>query len=573
MCKAVSNLGLAASTVDFDGISEDREPVSEAKIMSGAFEKQTATHSLWRSNRSVPSSSQFIQVVTSVLKKDARALPPEEALLLQPQDEAISARFFYRNFSGCRLPANLFDRDGKRQIHNVASENEEGFPPVIRMPEQSASGCAFVVEEDKLYFLYDRMERWADAPDHVAFVAVRLDPERIAALAMQGGDTRFAPSEYLLLAHLLTGLDLKTAAEILGASYDTKRKQIQIILDKLDAKTQTALLRTLSLEITGAVLDEILPQQNQSRETALIKRQFGRDVIAHNIAIGDGPDIPVWEFGARRGQPVLYFHSMLAPIVFHDEMVELLKAHDLRWVIVPRHFLELDGRGDIQARLHRLTHALAETVEYLFDAPLICVAESAGVPWAVHFAKQNPDLVSRLVLAATPQAVQPVETSDSSTLFAEMSQRLRRDERIITGLTQIYNTFSRVPALAQKGLAHMYRKSPADSACLDSLFQKPHLAEWLRLIANHATFASIDELKNLQRDWLSDLKMMSCEMMFFHGEEDPISPVGDIRAIAEHFPEARFHTIENAGHLVLSQHFGSLLSQMTATDGSPELSS
>ncbi|PZX04727.1 alpha/beta fold hydrolase [Celeribacter halophilus] len=514
------------------------------------------------------SSSQFIQVVTSVLKKDALALPSEEALLLQPQDEALSARFFYRNFSGCRLPANLFDQQGKRQVHNVAAESGDDFPPVIRMPEQSASGCAFVVEEARLYFLYDRMERWADAPDHVALVAVRLDPERIAALAMQGEAARLAPSEYLLLGHLLTGLDLKSAAATLGASYDTKRKQIQIILDKLGAKTQTALLRALSLEITGAVLDEILPQQTQSRETALIKRQFGRDVIAHNIAIGDGPDIPVWEFGARRGQPVLYFHSMLAPTVFHDEMVNLLKAHDLRWVIVPRHFLELDGRGDIQARLHRLTDALAETVDYLFDAPLICVAESAGVPWAVHFAKQNPDLVSRLVLAATPQVSHPVEPTDNSTIFVEMSQRLRRDERIITGLTQIYNAFSRVPALAQKGLAHMYRKSPADSACLDSLFQKPHLAEWLRLIANHATFASIDELKNLQRDWLSDLKATSCETLFFHGEEDPISPIEDIQAIAENLPEARFHIVENAGHLVLSQHFGSLLAQMLEADAS-----
>jgi pimeloyl-ACP methyl ester carboxylesterase/DNA-binding CsgD family transcriptional regulator len=514
----------------------------------------------------VTSPSQFVQILTSALKKDAVALHAEDALLLQPEDEAVSERFFYQNFSGCRLPANLIDRRGKRQIHSVTTEVEKEFPPVIRMPEQSASGCAFVVEEDKLYFLYDRMERWADAPDHVALVAVRLDPERIAALAMQGGDTRFAPSEYLLLAHLLTGLDLKAAAELLGASYDTKRKQIQIILDKLGAKTQTALLRTLSLEITGAVLDEILPQQERSIETALVKRQFGRNVITHNISIGDGPDIPIWEFGARRGRPVLYFHSMLAPIVFHDEMVDLLKAHDLRWLIVPRHFLELDGRGDIQARLNQLTDALVETVEYLFNEPLICLAESAGVPWAVHFAKHNPDLVSRLVLAATPQVAQPVETSDSSTLFVEMSQRLRRDERIITGLTQIYNAFSRVPALAQKGLAHMYRKSPADSACLDSLFQKPHLAEWLRLIANHATFASVDELKNLQRDWLSDLKATSCEKIFFHGEEDPISPIEDIRAIAKHLPEAHFHTVENAGHLVLSQHFGALLSQIAATD-------
>jgi pimeloyl-ACP methyl ester carboxylesterase/DNA-binding CsgD family transcriptional regulator len=515
---------------------------------------------------SVPSPTQFIQVLTTVLKKDPMVLPSEDALLLQPQDEASSERFFYRKFSNCRLPANLYDRLGKRQIDSLVSHVGDDFPSVMRMPQSSASGCAFVVSDDVLYFLYDRMERWSDVPAHVAFIAVRIDPERIAALATYGGEVRLTPSEYLMLSHLLTGLDLKATAAFLGTSYDTKRKQSQVILDKLGAKTQTDLLTKLSLEITAAVLDEILPLQDRNLEAALVKRQFGKDVIVTTISVGDGPDIPVWEFGARRGRPVLYFHSMLAPIVFHDEMISLLKAQNLRWLIVPRHFLEIDDRFDVQTRLNKFTYALAETVEHLSDEPVICIAESAGVPWAAHFTRHNPHMVSQLVLAATPQLVQMVEQPKKSTIFIEVSQRLRRDERVIAGLTQVYNAISRVPVLAQKGLLHMYRKSVADTASLDTLFQKPHLSEWLRLIANHATLASVDELTNLQRNWLGDLKKITCQVTFIHGTEDPISPIHDIETIAQTLPDASFHAIENAGHLVLTQHFKPLIKQVTNTD-------
>src|SRR5690606_21458917 len=112
----------------------------------------------------------------------------------------------------------------------------------------------------------------------------------------------------------------------------------------------------------------------------------------------EGLEIPVWEFGARRGRPVLYFHSMLAPVVLQDEMIETLKRLGLRWIVVPRHFLGLDGVLDAQMRLERLTRALAETMDYLTDEPLICLGESAGVPWAAHFARHNPTLVARLVL-------------------------------------------------------------------------------------------------------------------------------------------------------------------------------
>lgn len=507
------------------------------------------------------SPSQFIQALTSTLKKTPVAFPSEDAILIQSESEGQSERFFFRNFSECRLPANLYDSEGRRQINTVIPGSGTEFPQHMRMTGQSASGCAFVVVDEKLFFLYDRVERWLSVPDQVAFVAVHLDAEHLAALAWETVDVRLTPSEYVLLSHLLSGLDLQAAASAVDASYDTKRKQIRVVLEKFGAKTQTALLRTLSLEITSAVLDEILPAQQHSPETVLLKKQFGRNVVVSRLTIGDNTEIPVWEFGARRGRPVLFFHSMLSPILLPEELVDVLKAHDLRWLIVPRHFLEHTHAADPQMSLIRFSRALAETVTYLTDEPVLCVAESAGVTWALHFARHHPDLVSRLVMCGAPQSL--YGTPHSQTIFAELSLRLRRDPRVLVGLTQVYNALCRVPTFAQKGLGHLFRKSPADIACLETLFERAYLGDWVQLIANHATLTSMDEMTTLQRDWISDLRQIQCPLSFVHGAEDPISPIEDVVEIAENVPEAAFVKIENAGHLVLSTHFRSLIGQLT----------
>lgn len=510
------------------------------------------------------SPSQFIQTIATALKKAPFALPSEDSILLSPEQHAQSERFFYRHFARCRLPVNIYDMEGTPQINAFAPDYEQVFPAQLRMPHQSLSGCAFTVIKDQLYFLYDRVERWPDAPDHIAFFAVHLDASHLASLSDTELNIALAPSEYVLLAYLLSGKDLQAAATAVGASYDTKRKQVRTVLEKFGAKSQTALLRSLSLDITAAVLDELLPIQDRRPESDQIKRQFGREVVVNHLTIGENDEIPIWEFGARRGQPVLYFHSMLSPVLFDDELVRTLKAQKLRMLLIPRHFLSFAHQAEADIRMSRFSNALSEIVDYLTDEPILCLAESAGVPWAAHFARHHPDHVSKLVLCSTPQLFKAVKDSAAPTIFVEMSQRLRSDARVLVGLTQVYNALSRVPAFAQKGLAHLFRKSASDIANLDTLFARAHLADWLRLIANHATLASIDEMISLQRDWRTDLLGTRCPVVMIHGREDPISPIDDAADIAKDIPEAQFETVENAGHLLFSQAAHRVLSHLVA---------
>lgn len=510
--------------------------------------------------------SQIVETLNSTLPApQAAGLPPAELLLSRSDRESESERFFHRHVARCGFPANLYDRGGQRQVEPFlpTDAEAEAFPAAMPMPRDSASGCAFVVAEGWLHLLYDRLEQWPDAPAHLGFVAVRIGPDQLR----DPGD-RMAPgpalsnSEYRLLAHLLAGHSLKSAAVALGASYDTKRKQVQVVLDKFGAESQTALLRALTLRITAQVLDALLPGRQRRHEAALVKRQFGADVMVNAITLGDGTELPLWEFGARGGRPVLHFHNMLAPVLFRDDMADVLRQHGLRWLVVPRHFLEGASPADPDRRMTQLTRGLAETLGHLTDMPLICLGESAGVSWAAHFARHNPAMVDHVLLMATPQ---PVSGADRQpTIYAEVSDRLRRNARVTAGLARVYNALARVPALARKGLRHLYRHSPPDMATLDALTRDTHFFDWLRLIADGAAHSSMDEMRALQRNWPADLRALDCPLTFMHGADDPISPADEIEALAGGLDGAGFLRIENAGHFVASQHFPALAAHAAA---------
>jgi len=496
-------------------------------------------------------------------ERQSVSLGSETELLKRSGQEAEYERFLHWGFSRVSFPINLYDHSGTRLIAGLLDDHDDILPAQIAPPPARAAGSHFVVVEDRLFFLFDKLDRWQGAPDQIAFIAVELERERVHSLSGTGEDTTpLTKSEFLLLAYLLSGLDLRAAAEAIGASYDTKRKQVQVLLSKLNSKSQSALVRRLSIEITSRLLDEILPHPERDKETALVKRQFGRDVVVNNITVGEGIEVPLWDFGARNGQPILYFHSMLCPTVFQDDFSEQLKAHNLRWMVVPRHFLGFAGSQSAEQRMARISEAIRATLDYLCDQPLICLGESAGVSWALHFSRQNADIVDHLMLLSTPQPSHVWELNKSHSIYSELSLRLKRSPHVIAGLARVYNALARSPSFAQKGLEHLHRNAPADLAEIERLFCYDSFAEWLRHIANEASMSSMDEFHNLNRNWVADLAHITCEISFLHGAQDPFFPASDIKTLAGTLSNAQFELLEDAGHLAIGRKFSKIVGQL-----------
>jgi pimeloyl-ACP methyl ester carboxylesterase len=479
------------------------------------------------------------------------------ASLALPEHQLFCDRFFYDAFGDCALSVMIYCDRGERLVHPLNASESSRFPDKIATLAARSHGPGFVMSDAGLVYVYDRLDRWTLMPDYVAFVAIIVERDWFATCT--GLD--LTSSEFELVGLLLSGHDLTSAAAHVGARYDTKRKQVRLILEKAEVSGQPALLRELVLALSSHIFNDLFQPGQGRPEVDLARQVYGHGVVIHSISLGASLDIPVWEFGARRGQPILYFHSMLAPIMFTKDLVAQLEKHNLRLLMIPRHFFRSKkGAGTAQ---RQILQAACEIVDYFCEEPVICMGESAGCAWAAQFTLQYPDLVSEVVFVATPQAIRledAVRTLSSTvSLLTEISTRIRQDERVIAGLTRVYNAIARVPSLARRSLDFMLRQAPSDLASIDTAFSSLALGEWVRLIANKAARASIDEVAHLHSDWVKNLQQLSRPMRFFHGAEDTLCPIEDAKAMACDLRNAQFTTFQGAGHLVLGQRLDAIL--------------
>ncbi|WP_284264462.1 alpha/beta fold hydrolase [Roseicyclus amphidinii] len=467
-------------------------------------------------------------------------------------------RFFLQTFGQCQFPLALYDAQGGLLFSGSSGGD---FPKRLSPQENAPTGCGFTMAGGCLYFTLQTARRWPHAPRDIAFVAVRIASDGFPMSGVIPAAGALTDSELELLCHLIAGSDLKTAAEQTGASYDTKRKQVQKILQKLGHRSQGDMLRLLSVSLTARLVEELVAHLPADAETALAQGHYGPSLVVTRVNSGSGLEVPVWDIGPRDGAPIVYFHSMLAPVIFHDQLPEALHAHDLRFLMVPRHFMDINEVSNSRARQKHIIDAVASALSYLTSRPFICIGDSAGCSWAVQFACNHPDMVSELHLVATPQSSVGVQPP---TLFTDVSSRIKASERVVYSLTRIYNLISRSPVFSRRALGYMYRGSPSDLATLDEAFSQYRLSEWLTLIASGARHSSIDEVVSLQGDWVRGLFDTPAPVTFWHGTQDPICPVEDVRALARRLPGARMRVIDSAGHFLSSQQIDALLFALSA---------
>ncbi|AJY44618.1 alpha/beta fold hydrolase [Martelella endophytica] len=451
------------------------------------------------------------------------------------------------------LPGAILDTEGQKLVDIGDAET---LPALFTLPPENDEGIAFAGTGRRLVILINLRRSWPGAPEGVGWLALMLDR---AFIGKTTGAT-LTNSEYELLSCLLVGLELKEAAARLDASYDTKRKQLQIIFQKMEVTSQAALTRTVSIRLMSHFIESFGRRQHVPAEITLLRRQYGRDVLIHAVALENGTQLPVWEFGDRRGKPCLFFHPLLSPTVLSDDKIGLLRENGLRWLVVPRFFAPgtAEATADPLRALEDHADALADYVAHFVGAPVTCVATSAGVSWAVFFAKRYPTLVERLVIAAAPfpSSLAPETAGDS--LQAALAGALRQRPGVLAALVRAFAPIARSQKLAFRAYRHAYRNAPADLRTIASYAEHGHALEWLKLIADRASASVVTDLAVNHRDWLADAADLSLPITLLQGEEDTMCPPAIMRHVAAGLPTARLKVVPDAGHHLAVSHFSLL---------------
>ncbi|WP_174804290.1 alpha/beta fold hydrolase [Martelella limonii] len=476
--------------------------------------------------------------------------------------------FFYKTLPPFDLPVCLLNCDGTV----VLSDGEtDALPKRFDLPPRDEQGFAFREHEGVLQVVLAVRHYWPQAPDGAEWLAIAADRaffERQAPLDV----ARLTASEYQLIAQLLAGYELKEAAERLGASYDTKRKQLQVVFQKFDVTNQAALARSISASLMSYLIATFSGARDHSPERKLLFRHFAGKVTMHSVTLQNGAELPIWEFGDRRGKPCLFFHGLLSPTLYCDDKVDILRRHGLRFLVAPRFFIEGFDHSDPLRFLETYTEALAEMVRHLIGGPVTCVAVNSGVSWATHFATRHPDLVKSLVIAGAPFPPSIAAPASERSMQAALASAVRQRPIVIGAIVKAYAALARSPALAARAYRHAYRESPADLAVIDQSIKAGWALSWLRLIGERSSASVVADLAVNQRGWDQDIGALLMPILFLQGADDKMSPPAPIAALAETNPNADCRIIPEVGHHLAASRF-ELLAGTLAEDADIEESS
>ncbi len=272
-----------------------------------------------------------------------------------------------------------------------------------------------------------------------------------------------------------------------------------------------------------------------------------------SMTLLDGRKLGYWEYGDKTGTPVLLFHGTPGSRIWFMNDDQPAKTMGVYLITTDRPGY---GMSDFQKNRTILDWAvdIEELATYLGLSRFSVLGVSGGGAFAAACAMALQDRVQNtaLVSSATPF------------LKGKAPKEMAKENRMAFFLTKHFPWLIRRANLAQKRLLekqpNKYMKGILSGTHL-------HLSEWDREILKddemvetslyHAKEAYrqgvegvIYETNLLSKEWGFDVSKITSPLRFWHGEKDTLSPVGEIRKLAERIPSCEMSLIPEGGHFL-----------------------
>ncbi len=460
-----------------------------------------------------------------------------------------------------KLPVAVYDVDGVL----ISGSQEAHFPEMLHFGNNQVLNTDFFEHDGHIHLQLKLTSGMVTPTTNASWIAIRLSSAFFNDyFNLPGTEGRLTESELGLVLHLLAGRSVRDVAAITNTAYETKRKQIKNVFQKLGVESQVQVVQRLTLFVLQYLNDTLLTRSNQNPGVSLAKELFGKDILTYETQLSNGETLPVWEWGPRYGEPCLWFHGAVGVAPFNPDDVPLLHQNGVRWITIPRHFWGQNSGSNLE-NLEAFSDALAEFLVTFFNGPINIGAGNTGVPWAVYFCGKYPELVKRVAFSGS--SCPPVEGTNAKLLSSPQHAFIRiaqRNSAFIRQIVHIYTKGARSQGLILKGFKHFAKSSGVDSAAFDKML-KGGLTRWYELFSNHAFEAIVREMSIAMWPWHERIKNWPMPVRFIHGTEDKSSPIDLIGNLARE-AEAELIRIPGAAHGINQTHFEDVLAYLRKND-------
>lgn len=373
-------------------------------------------------------------------------------------------------------------------------------------------------------------------------------------------------TEQVVVRALVEGMDAKSIAIERGTSEGTVRSQIKSILAKMNARSQSEVIR-LVLSFRDVAQGVAKPEDRPAAVVPLSSADWLDAEVWKPFELlirPDGRKLFYLDMGPASGAPVLYSHMGFCAVRWSRSMLKHAFRHNLRIICPIRAGYgpsdNIDRHADVIQATRDDTLAL---LDHLGIARLPYLTQGNDLIFAVDLASRHPDVVAEIIgICARPYLTGDMHYAGMGKWHRFFLSTAKHAPNLLT-----FTAKAAIAMARRIGLVEMFRQvmknSPADLAMIDDPDIYPIMVACGELIAGRSANISqayTMELLRTEADW-SDMMIAAraTPTWFMNGLEDPSLDMATIAEYREHYPWIEIEVVPDAGQMTLYQCHADLI--------------
>ena len=335
---------------------------------------------------------------------------------------------------------------------------------------------------------------------------------------------------------------LSDAAKLSGVSLNTARSYLKSIYSKTSSHSQLSLVRKVIATSFATLGFACSTQPDRPFEQLL--------------TLSDNRLLTWFEYGAPEGLSIIIFESIGGALPYHQDSTRYYLQKKLRIIVIIR-----PGYGSSTSNkmisYKGFSQDVIELLDHLKLKKVSVIGYSLGGAYASVLAARYPERVNHLGLCS------------SSLPWEYMSRPLAPHLKIMLRafniapdifkyiMSLIMHSTLRDPQKIYSKIAQ--RLNETDSQILTGTLWHGRLGEQLRHRLMGGVKVYVQEYMMMTQNWGIELSDIQCPTLMWHGAEDNLVNINDIKELANNIEHADLVTFEKQGHYLICEKWHDFL--------------